>query len=645
MQPTGSLRYRADIDGLRALAVIPVCWYHAGLPGLRGGFVGVDVFFVISGYLMAALIGRDLAAARFSLSEFYERRARRILPALFAMLLMCSIAAAAAIPPKLFSDFGTTLAGAALFGSNLVFWSNSANYFDAPSDWNPLLHTWSLGVEEQFYILFPVMLMLIWRAARRIRVGLVGATAAVSLAIGIWGTANAPTAAFYLLPMRAWELLIGALLALWFHDRQQRGATASPRLQGPAGILGLALICASFVLFDREMPFPGTAALLPCVGTALLLYSGAGGTTLTASLLGLAPLTLIGRISYSLYLWHWPFLVFLQKYSSLGHYGAVTAAAALLGSAVVAYTSWRWVEQPFRGHRARWSRGQIFAGAAAGAGVLAGCGLLAVVSNGWAARFPGIESVALEPQLASEAAAAAPRGYDEKRCFVEVIADWGDDRCFLTRAGASNALLWGDSFAAAYAYGFYSRDDLSINVLQYTSPRCPPIVGYRAASFPGCSAFNRNMVDIVRRHAIKTVIMAANWDAYLRRRKFSYEDLANTVSYLHRLGLRVILVGQSPVFSFAYPDEYFFQAYGLDQAARDYSAPVYVDPDVNRRIEQIAHADAFFDPLKSLCRGAMCVIKRGSSYLFRDFGHYTHFGSSIIVADFDSELGLVRPNG
>jgi hypothetical protein len=337
--------------------------------------------------------------------------------------------------------------------------------------------------------------------------------------------------------------------------------------------------------------------------------------------------------------------VFLQKYSPLGHYGAVTASAALLASVVMAYVSWRWVEQPFRGRQALWSKQQIFAAAAAGAGALAGCGLLAVVSNGWIARFPGIGSVALEPQLAAEAAEAAPKGYDEKRCFVEVTANWGDDRCFLTRAGDSNALLWGDSFAAAYAYGFYSRDELNINLLQYTAARCPPIMGYHAASFPECSVFNRNIVNIVRRHAIKTVIMAANWDAYVRRRKLSYEDLANTVSYLHRLGLRVILIGQSPVFSFAYPDEYFFQAYGLDHAARDYAAPVYVDPDVNRRLEQSAHADAFFNPMKSLCDGATCVFKRGSSYLFRDFGHYSHIGSSIIVADFDNELDLLRSRG
>ncbi len=654
-QPTRSLRYRADIDGLRAVAVLPVCWYHAGLPGLSGGFVGVDVFFVISGYLMAALIGRDLADARFSLSEFYERRARRILPALFAMLLVCSVAAAIVVPPKLFSDFGASLAGAALFGSNLVFWHRSANYFDVPADWNPLLHTWSLGVEEQFYILFPVLLMLIWRASAPTRLGLLGTLAALSFAISLWGTANAPTASFYLLPMRGWELLIGALLAQWLNDRQRctdkrgdadkREDASGPRpLRATAAALGLALICASIVWLDREMPFPGAAALPACIGTALVLYAGSGGSTLAARILSLSPLTLIGRISYSLYLWHWPIIVFMRKYSAVKHSGATAAVAAVLVSLVLAYASWRWVEQPFRGRHALWSRRGIFAGSAVGAGVLAGCGLLAVVSDGWAARFPGIQSVAIESQLAQEADDAARNGFQDKQCFVGDLSDWGDDRCFLSHHGIRNALLWGDSFAAAYAYGFHARDDLKLNVLEYTSPDCPPIVGYHAASRPQCSRFTQNVVNVVKRHTITTVIMAANWDAYVRRRKLTYQDIANTVASLRGLGLRTILVGQTAVFSFAYPDDYFFQTYGLTQASRDYTAPVYVDPDANRRMQQIAHPDAFFDPLQELCRGKACVFKRGSSYLFRDFGHYTHFGSTVMVDDLTNQLGLARPD-
>ncbi len=572
---------------MRAIAVLPVCWYHAGLPGLSGGFVGVDVFFVISGYLMAALIGRDLQDGRFSLAEFYERRARRILPALFAMLLVCAVAAAALIPPKLFSDFGASLAGAALFGSNLVFWRRSANYFDAPTDWNPLLHTWSLGVEEQFYILFPVMMMLIWRGSARLRLGLVGAVAIVSFAISVWGTANAPTASFYLLPMRGWELLLGALLALSFHDRAQRGAMGPVRAPGVAGVVGLALICASFVWLDRERPFPGAAALPACLGTTLLLYAGAGGSTPVTRLLGLPPLTTIGRISYSLYLWHWPFIVFLQKYTNLNGHDAMTACTALLASGVVAYASWRWVEQPFRGRDAIGSRWRIFAGSIVGAAVLAGCGLLALTSDGWTGRFPGISSVAIEPQMAQESAAAARSGFQDKRCFVDELAEWADDRCFLNRDGDGNALLWGDSFAAAYAYGFYGLNDLKLNVLEYTSPDCPPIVGYHAASRPQCSHFSQNVLDVIRRHAITTVIMAANWDAYVRRHKLSYQDLAGTVAYLKRLGLRTIVVGQTAIFSFAYPDNYFFQRfYSLSRAPRDYTAPVSVDLEINHRIEQ-----------------------------------------------------------
>ena len=161
------MKYRADIDGLRALAVVPVIFYHAGLPVFSGGFAGVDVFFVISGYLMASMIGDGLARGNFSFADFYERRVRRIFPALFAILLFCAVVATAIIPPKLYGDFGVTLVATVLFGSNILFWRKTANYFDAPTELNPLLHTWSLAVEEQFYIVFPVFLWLIWRSGAR----------------------------------------------------------------------------------------------------------------------------------------------------------------------------------------------------------------------------------------------------------------------------------------------------------------------------------------------------------------------------------------------------------------------------------------------------------------------------------------------
>jgi peptidoglycan/LPS O-acetylase OafA/YrhL len=281
---SASLRYRPDIDGLRAIAVLPVCLFHIGLPGFPGGFTGVDVFFVISGYLMGRMIGQETAAGHFSLGGFYERRARRLLPALFTLLLCCYIAALALIPPKLFSDFGAALVGAVSFASNLVFWRASANYFEPATDWNPLVHTWSLGVEEQFYIVFPLFLLLIRQLRRPTQLTLVALVALVSLLASIWGTANAPTATFYLLPTRAWELLIGALPALWVVQRGMEwggaecdgesarnsrvgcvtpGAPkwfASYGIRTLPGLLGLTLILLSLARCDFQVRRPSFRA-------------------------------------------------------------------------------------------------------------------------------------------------------------------------------------------------------------------------------------------------------------------------------------------------------------------------------------------------------------------------------------------------
>jgi hypothetical protein len=192
-------------------------------------------------------------------------------------------------------------------------------------------------------------------------------------------------------------------------------------------------------------------------------------------------------------------------------------------------------------------------------------------------------------------------------------------------------LLWGDSFAASYAYGFFRNDRSNFDVLQYTSPSCPPIVGYHAASRPQCTPFNRNVADIIRRYEISTVIMAANWNVYLKRGKMRYGDILDTVGHLRGLGVRVILVGQSPLFPFAYPDEYFFRIFGTQQAERAYYAPLDVAPDMNTRMAKIAADAAFFDPLALLCHGMECVFKQGKLYLFYDYGHYTHYGSRKVV--------------
>jgi len=630
-----AFRYRPDIDGLRALAVVPVCFFHIGVPVFPGGFVGVDIFFVISGFLMASLIGRELTTGSFVLTQFYERRARRILPALFVMLLFCAVMAVFAVPPKLFRDFGATLTATALFTSNIIFWRKQSNYFDVSSDWSPLLHTWSLGIEEQFYILFPLFLLAISHVRKVFRQYLIGITLLSSFALCVWGTKNAPTATFYLLPTRAWELLIGALVASWPLGPTQKTAGG---LDGPqpfmvtAGVLGLLCVFVSLLAFDREMPFPGAAALLPCAGAALLLHSGTDGRGPVVWLLSIPPLRFIGRISYSLYLWHWPLIVFWSRYLVAPEPQWITRLVLIAVAVLFAWMSWRWVEQPFRTKSQIWGQKRIFAVSAMGMLLFGVGGLLVATSSGWPSRFAGIESVSMDQQMHEEGTDLEWTQFNEAGCFIDDVKAWRAEACFLTHAGKENVLLWGDSFAASYAYGFFRTKVKAVNVLEYTSPQCPPLIGYEAASRPQCEKFNEVVGDIVKKHHISTVIMAANWTAYIKRRKLQLSDIEKTIEYLHALSVRVVLVGQSPVFDFAYPDDYFFKVYGTQSKNRIYYAPPDVHATINVDMESATRADAFFDPLAHWCGKEGCVFRQGSSYLYSDYGHFTHMGSVLAVS-------------
>ncbi|HPQ96790.1 MAG TPA: acyltransferase, partial [Thiolinea sp.] len=300
------MQYRKEIDGLRALAVVPVVLFHAGVPGFGGGFVGVDVFFVISGYLITTLLLEALVQGDFSLVSFYERRARRILPALFLMLLVCLPPAWWLLLPHELAGFGRSLVAVALFSSNILFWQESG-YFAPDAELVPLLHTWSLALEEQFYLLFPLLLLAGWRLGLRRLAWLLGGIGVFSLVLAELGWRLVPDANFYLLPGRAWELLAGAGCALYRHSRPGEEGSSGPWLAG----MGLVLLLGAVLWFDRGLPFPGLYALIPVGGTVLLiLYAspdrGIGRVLACPLLVG------IGLISYSAYLWHQPLLVFTR---------------------------------------------------------------------------------------------------------------------------------------------------------------------------------------------------------------------------------------------------------------------------------------------------------------------------------------------
>jgi peptidoglycan/LPS O-acetylase OafA/YrhL len=344
------MKYRSEIDGLRVIAVIPVILFHAGLSTFSGGFVGVDVFFVISGYLITTIILSEMEQGKFSLLAFYERRARRILPALFLVMLVSLPFAWFWLLPKDMKDFSQSLVAVSSFSSNFLFWRESG-YWDTASELKPLLHTWSLAVEEQYYVLFPLFLMLMWNYRKRWILGAFILIAGTSLATAQWGAYYKPSAAFYLLPTRGWELAIGAGIAFYFLYRKQaiRTLLSHKLIDEVLGLLGLMMIGYGIFVFDETTPFPGFYALVPTIGAGLIILFSSS-QTMVGRLLGSKPLVALGLISYSAYLWHQPLLAFTRhgRHGMIVDLSEMTYAIIAFLSFPFAYLSWKYVEQPFR---------------------------------------------------------------------------------------------------------------------------------------------------------------------------------------------------------------------------------------------------------------------------------------------------------
>ena len=497
-------KYRSDIDGLRAVAVIPVVLYHAGVQSFAGGFVGVDIFFVISGYLITALVASEVRDGQFSLIRFYERRIRRIFPALFTVVATSCLAAYFLFMPLDFKRFGASVAAMTLFASNLLFWRQSG-YFDAAADLKPLLHTWSLAVEEQFYFVFPIVLMLILRIRRnRWRTLIIIMSVGASFAWNIWQVGTDPTAAFYLPLARAWELLLGSMLALSIAPTiKHRSVNES------AGILGIGLIAWSVWHFSAETPFPGISALLPCAGAALIIHSGTQEKTLVSRMLSARVAVFVGLISYSLYLWHWPVIVF-AKYVSSGELGGAKVAGLVLFSTLVASLSWRFVESPFRGRGALCKRGMLFAGAAAAMVISISTGISIYLADGWPQRLPpDVRKLAM---AAFDGRAARSECHQKSPAEVRAgqVCETGD-----TTADAPSFAILGDSFAMSMLPAIESAaHDARQKGIVLTRGGCYPLLAIRDhnQNSSSCRDFVRASVDFIRGHpSIQSVLIIGRW--------------------------------------------------------------------------------------------------------------------------------------
>jgi len=376
------MKYRPEIDGLRAIAILPVVFYHAGVTWFPGGFVGVDVFFVISGYLITSIILSERAAGNFTLTGFYGRRIRRIFPALFVMMAVSYPIAWALLDPSAMAEFSGSIAASTVFFANVYFLEVSG-YFATAAEFKPLLHNWSLSVEEQFYLIFPMAVLLTWRAGAKWQVRIFMAVALLSLALAQWQIARGNEArAFFLLYARLWELLVGVLIAYWLTTPQGAALRDGGRFRHGA-LLGLALILWAVFTYDTETAFPGLAALLPCVGAALVI-AFAKGQSLTGQVLGWRPVVFVGLVSYSLYLWHVPALVFTRIGTGREDLWLMLAACAL--AFALACLSWRYVELPFRRMHALPPL-RLFGTAAACMVVLGGLGLLGQETDGFRAHY------------------------------------------------------------------------------------------------------------------------------------------------------------------------------------------------------------------------------------------------------------------
>ena len=659
------ISYRSEIDGIRAIAIASVVLFHGWGSAFPGGYVGVDIFFVISGYLITSIIFSEMKGGKFTYLNFYARRARRILPALLAMIFVTTVAAFLLFLPDDLIEYGKIVIYTLVFGSNFRL-AAEPGYFHHSMQENPLLHMWSLSVEEQFYLIWPALLVLMLRfpPGRRHRQAVLGLCAlslvAAEVLVHIW-----PRSAFFHLPTRGWELLVGALLAMNFIPR-----IAGKAIAESLSAIGLVLMIAPLFLYDQETPFPGLAALAPVLGCALVIYSTENERTRVAALLSWKPIVFIGLISYSLYLWHWPIFAF-TRYELLRPLTFLEAFLCVLVALSAAIFSWRFIEQPFRRRsrqpstvppRPRWffipsiARSGQFALALTA--VLIACGSFFQESKGAAWRFSAEARDVLDKVGKGFAQCVAKNTGRPK--FTE--CEFGDR--------PTDLVMWGDSHAQHYLpliatiYG---------SGTSYFTPGCLPVQNAQLTTKSGepfndyCQTNNQYVMERILALKPKIVVMASRWTQiedlpYGREsrptlflvnetaettreasRKTFAHAIDQTVSTLSAAGIKVVLMGQVPEMllpparcyaPFTHPS---WDDCGFVTRQEAERRQLYVNATLKSLTEN--HRGVFyFSPFSELCDNAYCYAIKDRSLHYLDNDHINLDGALFLVDAFRSAL-------
>lgn len=622
--------YRADIDGLRAVAVLAVVFNHLSASLLPGGYVGVDVFFVISGYLITRIISREMVQGSFTFARFYERRARRIFPALFAVMAATLGAGYVLLLP---SDYAATLRGAlgtVFFASNIVFWREMQEGYFAATDLglNPLLHTWSLAVEEQFYVIFPVLLLLCYRRMRH-HIGLVLLLCTVvSLAGASLLVKDKSVAVFFLSPFRGWELLIGSLLALEVVPRLR--SRAAREVTAGGGLLSILLAC---IFYNKSTTFPGLAALAPVLGTAAIIHAGTSGPSAVGRLLQWRPMVYIGLISYSLYLWHWPLIVLVRYVHGTGPITSYIPAL-LAGSLALASLSYHFIERPFRQGR-RIGRQALFRSTAVFASVLAGVSVAGLMNGGFETRFM--------PKVV-ELDKARSRPIPFRECDGKPAGSW----CSIGHPDTQiKILLWGDSHMMALTSAFSEiLNTAQARATLVTRGACPPLLGLASAAHPSCLPQNTDVKNYLLAHPeIEIVVIAARWSKYFANGNgLSTTDgnalrkdadaarigLTSTIKWIIENNKRLVLIGPVPDYDRSVPlalalEETNWHAFPRTTltAEQEKNEPFLRVIDETKRDGSSFH---YLDPLTWMC-SQECVTTESGDALYWDSNHLSTAGA------------------
>ncbi|TCK62362.1 acyltransferase family protein [Seleniivibrio woodruffii] len=649
------MRYRADIDGLRSVAIIPVVLYHAGMNMFSGGFIGVDVFFVISGYLITSIILNDIEKDKFSISQFYFRRIKRIFPALYFFLTVTTLFCFFFYLPEDFRAYGKSLFGSVFFISNIVFWRESG-YFDTSSEMKPLLHTWSLSVEEQFYIFYPVMLLILAKYFKKRYSGAVIVVFILSFMLSIFATPKAASASFYLLPTRAWELMLGALLALNVLPQ-----TNNFKLLNIASLCGITMVLIGVFAYDQSTLFPGIAALLPCGGTALIIYSGISDSQkpFINRLLSFKLFVIIGLVSYSWYLWHWALFAFKNYYHGvLRDMFFLSTPFLIVLSLVLAFVSYFVIEKPFRD--IKWeNRKMVFAGAFQ---VMAVAGIVALVI--WTQKgFPDRFSDRIADLSAAGKDMISMEEYNRKNGLEHL------DKNRFYILGDKNTrpsfVLLGDSIAHSVApgIGMLASESGKSGYLFSNAATLPVLDVYAINKATNPEKFLRRVFEIINGDEnIKTVIIAARWQGYLNlweiystdsngkmspvdlkdRKELIAEELKKTVELLRSKNKNVLVIGNLPESKVNIPDSIVKSQYIAEQYPKLYKVPD-IAPSYENNVETRRSVEDIFKYIKNidnvrfiypddvLCKENKCEFADSEMRSFyADNSHLTSYGAQYI---------------